>query len=59
MTEGSTGHIAECRYYITGNFNDCDCKEKEKPPKGQWAKEPFLRLNVEGNVVERDGVVVG
>lgn len=59
MTAGNTGHTAECRYYETGNFKDCDCKEKEEPPKGQWAEKPFLRLDAEGNVIERDGVAVG
>jgi len=27
MTEGKTGHTAECRYYETGDIKDCDCKE--------------------------------
>ena len=28
MTEGNTGHTAECKYYETGNIKDCDCKKK-------------------------------
>ncbi len=33
MTEGNTGHTAECRYYETGNIKDCDCKKKPQENK--------------------------
>ena len=51
----SEGHTDECRYYKTGNYNDCDCKPKENEPPGHWAKEPFLRLDEKGSIIERNG----
>ena len=58
MTADNTGHIEECKYYETGNFNDCDCKPKEKEPLGHWVKEPFLCLDIKGNIIERDVIPV-
>ena len=45
-------HTDECRYWVTGNFHDCDCKEKEIEPEGRWSKEPFLRVDERGNILE-------
>lgn len=52
----SEGHTDECRYYVTGNYNDCDCKPKEPEPEWHWSREPFLRLDVKGNIVEHKGL---
>lgn len=48
----SKGHTDECRYWVTGNFNDCNCQAKVLEPAGHWAKEPFVRLDEKGNVIK-------